>query len=108
MQDRDCPDWVAVLSRRRSAEEEAGEDGVGAGGAVDRDGEGAAAGDADRDMDPGALTEVTAQCGGPRSTAVVDRDALPAGGRVPVDGVEVKCPAVGAGEAEMQPELAAG
>src|SRR4029077_8562741 len=86
-------------------EEDAAEDGVGAGDSNHRDGDGAAGGDVDREGDPGALREVGADVGALWAGAVVDRDGLPPAGAFPVQCIDVKTACVSTRAAEVESEL---
>ena len=95
--------------RQRATQEQAAQDGVAAGGPVDRDHDRVTGGHADRGVDPGAVDErVGGQAGGPRTLPVVDRDVLAARAvAVPVERVQVERSAVGGGEVEPEPDLRA-
>src|SRR5207253_8585171 len=88
-----------------SAQEDAGQDRVGAGDSSHGDGHRATRRDVDRDVDPGALREVGADVGAPHTGAVVDADALPPAGALPVQDIEVERAAVGGREAEVEADL---
>ncbi len=78
--------------RKRSAEEQPGQDDVAAGGPVDGDHDRAPGPDVDRRVDPGAGDErVRGEPGGLETVPVVDADVLAARTvRIPVEGIEME------------------
>src|SRR5438132_11011458 len=90
-----------TAKKRTSAEEDAGEDGVGAGGGSHSNRDRAVGRDVDGDADPGPLREVGRDVGRLRSRAVVHADALSPAVGVPIQHVEVDIAAISGGEGQV-------
>jgi hypothetical protein len=71
----------------RTAQEQAGQGGVGAGAAIDSNGDGAPGADADREVEPGAAVEGGVEVDAARSRAVIHGHGLAARTAVPVERI---------------------